>query len=194
METNKATAAILPLNYQTVVDRFVAACRTDDRITAAFLGGSYARSAADRYSDLDLYVITTDESFSGFCAERHAFVHQLGEPILIEDFDVPNIVLYILADGTEGEVGVGCASRLDAMHRGPYQVLLDKEGILTGAVFAGQIPGSAEQTERLRRLIYWFWHDLSHFITALGRGHLWWAQGSTGRTPPLLCESGALTE
>jgi len=29
----------------------------------------------------------------------------------------------------------------------------------------------------LRGLIYWFWHELSHFISAMGRGHLWWAHG-----------------
>jgi hypothetical protein len=27
------------------------------------------------------------------------------------------------------------------------------------------------------RQIYWFWHDLSHLIKALGRGQLWWASG-----------------
>jgi hypothetical protein len=37
--------------------------------------------------------------------------------------------------------------------------------------------GAAAQSETLRRLVYWFWHDLSHFITAMGRGHLWWAYG-----------------
>jgi hypothetical protein len=25
--------------------------------------------------------------------------------------------------------------------------------------------------------VHWFWHDLSHLIAALGRGHLWWAHG-----------------
>jgi hypothetical protein len=29
----------------------------------------------------------------------------------------------------------------------------------------------------LRRLIYWFWHDFSHFVTALARNQLWWAHG-----------------
>lgn len=34
-----------------------------------------------------------------------------------------------------------------------------------------------EQKEKLRCLIYWFWHDFSHFVTALGRNQLWWAYG-----------------
>ena len=176
METTKAAESRLPLGHHTVVDRFIAACRADDRIVAAFLGGSYARDAADAYSDVDLYVITTDEDFNSLCDQRRAFVQLLGEPVFVEDFDNPSIVFYILADGTEGELGLGCESRFSEVHQGPYKVLLDKKGILAGAVFADQAPGLAEQTEKLRRLIYWFWHDLSHFITALGRGQLWLAQ------------------
>jgi hypothetical protein len=34
-----------------------------------------------------------------------------------------------------------------------------------------------EQVEILRQLVCWFWHDLSHFISAIGRGQLWWAYG-----------------
>ena len=37
-----------------------AACQQDDRIVAAFLGGSYVTGTADDYSDLDLYLLTTD--------------------------------------------------------------------------------------------------------------------------------------
>ncbi len=40
-----------------------------------------------------------------------------------------------------------------------------------------QLTSQAEQTEKLRREIYWFWHDLSHFITAMRREQLWWAHG-----------------
>jgi len=59
------------------------------------------------------------------------------------------------------------------------RVLLDKKGILAGAVFPWHEPAQAEQIERLRSLIYWFWHDLSHhFITSIGRGQLWSAYGA----------------
>jgi predicted nucleotidyltransferase len=62
------------------MERFVAACREDERVMAAFLGGSYARGTADAHSDLDLYVITTDGAFDAFCVERAAFIRNLGEP------------------------------------------------------------------------------------------------------------------
>jgi predicted nucleotidyltransferase len=167
----------LPPHHQAVADRFVSACEADDRVLAAFLGGSYARDAADEYSDLDLYLITRDEAFDDFRAQREAFVRMIGEPVFIEDFELPHTIFYILANGAEGELGFGPESRFDHIHKGAYEVFLDKKGILPGAVFRGREAEAGEQTEKLRRLIYWFWHDLSHFITAMRRGQLWWAQG-----------------
>jgi hypothetical protein len=55
--------------------------------------------------------------------------------------------------------------------------LVDKTGLLEGVVFPGYEAPQAEQIERLRQLITWFWHDPSHFITAMGRRQLWWAYG-----------------
>jgi predicted nucleotidyltransferase len=167
----------LPSNHRKVIDRFMAVCQADERVFAAFLGGSYTRASADAYSDLDLGLITADEAYQDFLAGRAAFVRQLGEPLLVEDFDNPHNLFCIFADGTECELAVGRAGQFTHIHAGPYQVVLDKNGILAGAVFPGNLPARAEQVETLRRLIYWFWHDLSHFITAMGRGQLWWASG-----------------
>ena len=159
------------------MDRFKTICQADDRILAAFVGGSFARGTADTYLDLDLYLVTTNAAFAGFAAQRHAFIRRLGEPVFIETFSNPNLAFYILADGIEGELGIGCESDIDSIHSGPYQVLVDKPGILAGRVFTDHAADNAEQTEKLRHLIYVFWHELSHFITAMGRKQLWWAQG-----------------
>ena len=166
-----------PPHHQAVIDRFVAACRADARVVAAFLGGSYASGTADAYSDLDLGLITADAAHDDFLARREEFIRRLGEPVFLEDFDRPDNVFFILTDGTEGELALGRAGRFAHIHAGPYRVLLDERGILAGAVFPGHAPGRAEQREAARRLVYWFWHDLSHFIAAMGRGQLWWAHG-----------------
>lgn len=169
-----------PHNHQLVIDRFVAACQADERVLAAFLGGSYARGAADAYSDLDLYLITTDEAYDDFLNEREPFIRQLGEPVFLEKFDEFgfDLLLFIFSDGTEGELGLGRVSHFHHIHGGPYKVLLDKTGILTGTSFPLYEPPQAAQVETLRGLIHWFWHDLSHFITAMGRGKLWSAYGN----------------
>ena len=75
-----------PHNHQVVIDRFVAACQADERVVAAFLGGSYARGTADAYSDVDLGLITTDAAYETFLTGREAFIRRLGEPVFLEDF------------------------------------------------------------------------------------------------------------
>ena len=62
-----------PHNHQVVMNRFVAACQADERVVAATLYGSYARGAADAYSDLDLGLSTTDAAYEDFVAGREAF-------------------------------------------------------------------------------------------------------------------------
>lgn len=166
-----------PANHQTVINRFKSVCEADDRILAAFVGGSTARGTADAFSDLDLYLVTTDDTFEEFLAQHRAFVQQLGEPVFLVTFNRSNLIFYVLADGVEGEIGIGRASDFGAIHYGPFVVLVDKPGILAGRVFAEPVLNSQEQTENLRRLIDVFWHELSHFITAMGRQQLWWAQG-----------------
>jgi len=168
----------LPQNYQVIVDHFVAACQADERVVAAFLVGSYALGTADAHSDLDLYLIIADEAYDDFVAGRAAFIRLLGEPAFLEDFDVPNVALTIFPDGTEVDVLLGRESAVSHIFGGPYQLLLDKKGFPAGAAPPPQrSPAQAQQVETLRRQVYWFWHDLSHFIKAMARGQLWWAYG-----------------
>src|SRR5438270_10573155 len=101
------------VDIQDVLDRFVLGCRADERVLAAFLTGSYARDAADAYSDLDLGVIVGDADYADFFASRAGFVGQLGEPIFLEDYDSDgvDIVFFSCATGAECELTLGRASR-----------------------------------------------------------------------------------
>lgn len=164
-------------NHQAFVERFVKTCQADERIVAAFLGGSNVKGSADAYSDVDLCVITTDGSFEDFYKARESFLRLLGELVFLEDFENPHTLFYIFADDTEGELNFYKESQLDQIHSGPFQPLLDKKNILDGAVFAEREPAVSEQTEKLRRQVQGFWHELSHFITAMQRRRIWWAQG-----------------
>lgn len=166
-------------HHRQVLNRFVEVCQADARVMTAFLVGSYASGTADTYSDLDLYLFTTDEDYEEFCHSRAAFIHRMGNPIFLEDFDMPNTSFFIFPDGAEGELMVGRACQLPHLLHEPYQVLLDKNKLLTEKAFAGKEVEPAD-LEPLRRQIQYFWHELSHFIVAWGRGQLWWAQGQLG--------------
>jgi len=164
-------------NHQRFVDALVRACQADERIVAAFLLGSYANGHPDEHSDLDLCLITTDDSYDDFAAQRGLFVLWLGEPLFMEDFDIPGILFLIFPDGSEVEVHYARESELEHYFTERYKVLLDKKNITGNLSVNKSEININNQNERLRRLIYWFWHDFSHYLTAMGRGQLWWAQG-----------------
>jgi predicted nucleotidyltransferase len=160
---------------QAVIQRFVTACESDERIAAAFLGGSFASGKADEYSDLDIYLITTDEAYDDFFTQRQAFMRSLGAPVFLEDFNEFgfDMVLFTFTDGVEGELALARESSFIVIHGGPHEVLVDKKGLLAGKVFPLMAPTAEEQQQTVRRSIYWFWEDLSHFITLIYRGQLW---------------------
>jgi predicted nucleotidyltransferase len=165
-----------PLHHQIITNRFIAACQADERVVAAFIGGSYARGKTDIYSDLDYGLIVTDETYEDFLAGRETFIRLLGEPVFLENYhgDSADVIFSIFSDGTEVELALGRESHFDHIQMGPFRILLDKKGILEGAVFSGYEPTQAEQIEMLRGMINWFWHNLSHhFITPIARGQLW---------------------
>jgi predicted nucleotidyltransferase len=162
-----------------VLGRFTAACREDPRVVAAFIGGSHAAGTADEYSDLDLYLIVGDEDYDAIFAERRAFLGRLSEPVFCEDFSDFgfDMVVFIFSDGVEGELTLGRVSGFDHIHGGPYEVLVDEEGIVEGRVFPLLQPTQAEQRRTLRWLLYWFWRDLAVFTRTIARGRLWTAYG-----------------
>jgi len=167
----------LSSNHQIIADRLLAACRADDRIVAAFLIGSNAKGKADEHSDLDTYIVIKDDAFDNFDATRESFVRLLGEPAFIEDFGIPNILFLIFPDGSEVELYYARASDLDQIFDSQYKVLLDKKAIASQIALRPRQVDQTGQKEKLRHLIQTFWHDCSHFATAMARNQLWWAHG-----------------
>jgi predicted nucleotidyltransferase len=167
----------LSRKHQDVLERFLLACQADDRISAAFLIGSNAKGKADEHSDLDLFLAVTDEAYEDFVATRDAFVRRLGEPAFAEDFGNPNILFLIFPDGSEVEINYARATDVAGIFDSQYKVLTDKMNLAARITPRPREFDQTRQTEKLRRLIQWFWHDFPHFTTALARNQLWWAQG-----------------
>ncbi|MGZ8630360.1 MAG: aminoglycoside 6-adenylyltransferase [Actinomycetota bacterium] len=162
---------------EAVLARFVEACSADERIVAAFLAGSEARGEADEHSDLDLCVVMPDDAFDEVVADRERMIAQLGEVLFIEDFGNDALVFAILADGSDIELHFVRESQLDRVRSGPHRVLVDDRGVLPGKPFPWPELDRPAQTEELRNVVMWFWHDLSHFAAAIERDQLWWAAG-----------------
>jgi predicted nucleotidyltransferase len=160
------------------IARFRDACAADERISAAFVGGSVARDEADRYSDLDLCVVVPDASFDDVFTDRAAIVAKLGTPLFVEDWgDEAPEVFVMLADGTDVEINFVRESRLTRIEVGPIRSLVDRRGLLDGLELPIRSPSREDLAAELCQTLAWFWHDVGHFITAAGRSEIWWAAG-----------------
>jgi len=167
-----------PPGAETVIERFAKICASDERIVAAFVGGSIARGEADRFSDIDLCIVARDEAADEVFADRAAIVERLGTPLFLEDWSGEHPeVFVILADGTDLELILIRARQIHELQVGPIRLVLDRTGILTDLDVLISRPADDDQRAKLRELLAWFWHDVSHFIKAVGRGQLWWAAG-----------------
>jgi hypothetical protein len=86
----------LPATYAEFLDTIRPTLVADERIVAAWVGGSVGRGDADRFSDLDLTVVVTDTAATPLCArpqpvqagapsERLAFVSQFDAPVVVHE-------------------------------------------------------------------------------------------------------------
>ena len=158
-----------------MTDRIAALGQADDRIRAVLLYGSHATGTADAYSDLDIGLVVADDAYDGVLARPGELAGAIGEPLLVEDFGDPANLHLILADGIDLELVITRASELTLEL--PHRVLLDKDGVGEAAHGRRPPPVADVDTEQVRQLVHWFWHDVGHVISALGRGHLLWAHG-----------------
>ncbi len=122
------------------IDRFRAFCEREPIVLAAFLGGSFAAGTAREDSDVDVYVVSREQDYAELWARRLELVSPLGESELVAehpDFEGLgfDLVHFELADGVTGEVAYGHTGNFMAMHGGPYEVLVDRTGLLDGVVF-----------------------------------------------------------
>lgn len=67
--------------HRALLERALDYFGDDERVTGLVLGGSLASGGADFYSDVDLYVISRDESFDAVFAERDAAAEAIGSPL-----------------------------------------------------------------------------------------------------------------
>ena len=98
--------AIRDQERSVLLGRIVNHLKEDQRVCAAWLSGSVSRGDHDGLSDLDLYVVVTDESVSDLVENRLANAARPARPVLVMDnvANAPPDGAYLLVLD-EGEVG-----------------------------------------------------------------------------------------
>lgn len=65
-----------------LLDRVRTELRSDERVRAAWLAGSYGRGTADEWSDLDLHVLVQDDALADWMGERDDLYVRLGMVVM----------------------------------------------------------------------------------------------------------------
>ncbi len=68
-----------------LLQRAIEVLTADARVVAAWLFGSMGRGDADDLSDIDLWLVVSDEHIDTMRVTRQDYVHALGTPLLIEE-------------------------------------------------------------------------------------------------------------
>src|SRR5439155_3300431 len=91
------------------IERFARAAESDERVLAAFLGGSFAAGTIDRHSDLDIYAVIDGDAYDQFFGDRDGFVRRWADPVFLDT--TPNfiglgfdMVHFVNRDGVSGEL------------------------------------------------------------------------------------------
>ena len=63
--------------------RVEGALRSDERVLAAWLEGSFGRGTADAWSDIDLHIVVRDDALTAWLGGRDAWFARLGHPVMV---------------------------------------------------------------------------------------------------------------
>jgi hypothetical protein len=157
--------------------RIVAALEQDERVVAAWLGGSLGRGTDDALSDVDLWLVVADDRMATVAETRRRFVAEGAAPVLIEEApeNAPPGGAYLLAlySGATGPHQVDWYWQPRAMATLPdhCRLLFDRVGLPTTP--APHPVSDQERAEALTQNVARFWVGALLAAKAIARGQAW---------------------
>ena len=162
-------------HLEAFVDHASRTLESDDRILAAWLGGSLASGTADAYSDVDLRIAVADDAFDAFVADWRSLPSSLAPTVLRRRIGTPDspIVTAITPEWLRFDVAI---VRATAPERSGDRVLFDRRSAPPAA------PPSArpDPADRLPGIVEEFLRVLGLWRVVDGRGeHTLMAHGAS---------------
>ena len=142
----------------------------DERVLAVYLIGSYGTGEADRFSDVDVHLVVTDESLEWFKDHWDDVLRKVAGPTVLAD-RVPGLIggLGITADWLHVDLIVHPLESFDRFQYDGVRVLFDRDGTLfpDGDIARkGGLPGEPYWPAGAVNLYFYF---LGNLVTVLGR-------------------------
>lgn len=146
-----------------LIERVSSILHSDERVVAAWLGGSLGSGDADAYGDVDLWVVVRDGDIEGVREGRRQFVEVLGSPVLISEApqNAPpgGAYLWTLYPGKHGPQHVDWSwlPETGAIIPPDAKLLFDKVGLNTVVVPQRVPPTGEDLAAALSQECAFFW-------------------------------------
>ncbi|WP_329005046.1 aminoglycoside 6-adenylyltransferase [Kribbella sp. NBC_00709] len=116
---------------QGVIARAQEVLPADERVLGVYLIGSYATGAADRFSDVDVHLVVTDESIAWFEEHWTDVLRELAGATVLTDV-VPGLIggLGITEDWLHVDLFMHPLASFDRLQYDGVRVLFDRDGTL----------------------------------------------------------------
>lgn len=119
-----------------MLSRCIRLLETDNHVEGAYVVGSMTDETADKYSDIDLYVVVGEEHYSEVYEERFKFAQNIGD--LLSTFEVkwPNCQMLGAIYRNYVEIDIRYTKLGQAeVFNDRYKVVLDKSGRVQNALW-----------------------------------------------------------
>jgi len=145
----------------------------DPRLIGMWTVGSMATGKADKYSDLDLYLLVEKDNYDQVYSERTSFAEKIGKVLSTFEVEWPNCQLYgvILDNCIEVDLCYCKPEQLEIF--GPYKIVVDKRGNLQELLSKHTISYETDVKKHLTEHLDFAAYDLLHAVNMLGRGEYW---------------------
>ena len=150
------------------IDALTAKVEADSRVRAAWLGGSFGKEMADRWSDVDAHLLIDDSALDEFRGEVDSWLGQIR----------PLVFIRLMFDGRMVNAMTDEAMRLDVwLHSGKHaevtegetRVLYEEKRSLVWQPSPGSALSREGAEEILRREIPEFWRCVAMLPVVVGR-------------------------
>lgn len=171
---------ISELERSTILQRIINELRDDDRIIAVLLAGSTAFGFNDRFSDIDLVIITPDDSFEQVCQTWSKWIektYRILQSFNGAEHEHKHIFVFLLEGFLEIDLVFEAWSAVS--HKHPWTVAFDKSGQVEEKLKSLATQEAHSQLSRYRENIGSVWYHVTHGAAALKRGKLWRAYYET---------------
>lgn len=117
------------MNQDELLGRIVSVLENDPRVQAAWLSGSRARGTQDKYSDIDVWLVTAPEDFDGFLASWKSWSDLIGPTVLRQQVGHLPIFNHITPEWLRYDVVVATTDDVPSRSRTSVALLFDRAGL-----------------------------------------------------------------